>query len=139
MVDQTPDATTYDPMTLDTTTAVGTATVPPMAPSESKPPQAPVPPPPVTAAIDEALRWLASVVVMAGPPDEIDVSKTTRQIDVATPNQQLFTRWQAIIGAVAQPTRPDALGATVYATTMYPGLWSVTIHAHVTTNGVTTQ
>jgi hypothetical protein len=70
---------------------------------------------------------------MAGSPDGIDVSTTTRQIDIATPNQHLFTRWQAIIGAVAQPTRHDALGATIGAVTVYPGLWSVSIHAHVRT------
>lgn len=131
MVGQDPDATTDDPMTSDTT-AVGTATVPITAP-EPEPPQAPVPPPPVTATIDEALRWIANVATMAGPPDGIDVSATIRQIDVATPNQQLFTRWQAIIGAVPQPTRHDALGATVLAATVYPGRWSVTIHAHVAT------
>jgi hypothetical protein len=128
MVDQ--DTTTDDPMTTDVASVVETATVPPTAP-DPQPPQAPVPPPSVTAPIEEALRWLASVTTMAGPPDSVDVSTTTRRIDVAVADQMLFTRWQAIIGAVRQSTRHDALGSTVLAATVYPGLWMVTIHAHV--------
>lgn len=128
MVDQ--ETTTDDPMATDASPAVGTAPVPPTIHVPEQP-QAPVPPPHVKAGVDEALRWLASVSTMAGPPDSIDVSTTTRQIDVATPNHHLFIRWQAIIGAVAQPTRHDVLGATVIATTVDADLWSVTIHAHV--------
>lgn len=130
MVDQDQDATTNTPMKTDIPHAVGTATVLPSDPGP-EPPQAPVPPPPVTATIDTALRWLANVATMAGAPDGIDVSTTTRQIDIAAPDHHLFTRWQAIIGAVTQPTRHDALGATILAATVYPDLWSVTIHAHV--------
>jgi len=91
----------------------------------------------VTASIDQALRWIANVATMAGPPDNADISTTGRQIHVAVPNQTLFTRWQALIGAVPQPTRHDALGSTVLATTVYPGLWSVTIHAHINDHAVT--
>lgn len=150
MVDQ--EATTDAPMTTDASLAVGTAPVPVTAPdpepsqapvppppwlanfaSMAEPPQAPVPPPPMTAPVDKVLRWLADVASVAGSPDGIDVSTTTRQIDVAAPNQHLFAHWQAIIGAVARPTRHDALGATILAMTIYPGLWSVTIHAHVRT------
>lgn len=128
MVDQ--DATTDDTMTTDEAPAVGIATVPPTEPDQQQQ-QAPVPPPHVTAAVDEALRWIANVSTMAGPPDDIEVSTTTRRIDVAAPNLLLFTRWQAIIGAVPQQIRHDALGATMSAVTMYPSLWSVRIHAHV--------
>jgi hypothetical protein len=85
----------------------------------------------VEAPVDDALRWLVNVTTMAGPPDAIDISTTIRHIGIAIPNRMLFARWQAIIGAVTQPILHDALGSTVFATTMYPGLWSVTIHAHV--------
>jgi len=128
MVDQ--DTTTDNPMTTDAAPAVETPTASLTTPDQ-QPPQAPVPPPPVTASVDEVLRWLANVTTMAGSPDSVDVSTTTQQIDVAAPNQMIFTSWQAIIGAVPQPIRHDALGSTVLAATMYPDLWSVTIHAHV--------
>ena len=120
MVDQ--ETTTTDTMTTDA--------VPATAPDQQ---QATIPPPPMTAPIDEALRWLANVVTTAGSPDSVDISTTIRQIDVATPDQMIFTRWQTVVGAVSQPTQCDALGATVIAATMYSGLWAVTIRAHVRT------
>lgn len=126
MVDQSAPMETIEPP------AVGTAPVPPTSPPP-EPPQAPVPPPPKIAPIDETLRWLSTVATMAGYPDEIEISTTTRQINIAAPNYHLFTRWQNILGAVTQPTIRDALGATISATTTHPDLWDVTVHAHVKT------
>jgi hypothetical protein len=74
---------------------------------------------------------------MAGPPDGVDISTTTRHVEIAAPNQIIHTRWQAIIGAVAQPARTDALGSMVIATTLYRELWSVTVRTHVAHGMVT--
>jgi hypothetical protein len=120
------ETTTDDP----TTTTVETGTVGPAA-AGSEQPSTTAFPPSATAPVDEVLRWLANVAMVAGPPDAIDVSTTTRQINVAVPTKEFFTLWQAIVGAVAGQTRRDALGATVSAATTQPGLWSVTIRAHV--------
>jgi len=75
---------------------------------------------------------------MAGLPDGVDLSTTSRHVEIAAPNPIIHTRWQAIIGAVAQPARPDALGAMLIATTPYRELWSVTVRAHVSHGMVTT-
>lgn len=129
MVDQDPDATTDD--MADTIHAVGIAAVPPAEPHE-----APAPPPPVEAEIDEVFRWLATVSATLGAPDGVDVSATIRHVSVAAPDQAFFARWMAAIGAVARTNRHDALGSTVIATTPKTDRWTVTVHAHVPTNGM---
>jgi hypothetical protein len=135
MVDH--ETTTDADMTPGTTPAIGTATVPTttMEPAQAPIPssQAPVPPPLSTEPIDKVLRWIANVTSMAGQPDAIDIMLTTMQVDVAAPNDVVFARWQAIIGAVTKTTLGDALGATICATTVYPDRWWVTIHAHIRT------
>lgn len=126
MTDQQP--TTGDPMT--TGTAVGTAPVQPATP-ELKSPEKPAIPPNSAAGAAEVLRWIADVIPMAGEPNDVEISTTMRQITVIVPNPLFFSRWQAIIGAVALPTRHDAIGALVRATTIYPNRWIVEINAHV--------
>jgi hypothetical protein len=76
---------------------------------------------------------------MAGPPDGVDISTTTRHVEIAAPNSIIHTRWQAIIGAVAQPARPDVLGAMIIATTPYRHLWSVTVRTHISHGAVGQQ
>lgn len=107
----------------------GTATVHPL--SDPTQPLGWASPPPVTSTVDEALRWLVAVTAEAGPPDWIDVSATTRQIGVATPNRQVFARWATAIGAVARPAKHDALGSNISAVTDCPDRWRVAVHVHV--------
>lgn len=130
MVDQDPDATTDDHMT-DTNHAVGIAAVPATTPDPT-PAEVPAPPPPSTATFDEALRWIATVATMAGRPDGVEVSTTTRWIDVAAPDHNVFDRWRTLVGATARGERTDALGTTLFATTDHPDRWAITVHVHVT-------
>lgn len=156
MVDH--NATTEDPMTTEAEPAVGVATVP--TPDEPSParegvisgapeepfqgPDSPIisrlaclfppeVPPLAIIPVDEVLRWVGKLSVMAGSPDEIYVSVTTRRVDISTSNQRLFIRWQTLVGATPQPARYDALGTVISAICEQPGLWTVTLRAHVGT------
>lgn len=122
-------STTDDHMTPSSAPARGTATVPKSP--DTVQPLGWATPPPVTSAVDEALLWLVAVTATAGQPDWIDVSATTRQIGVATPNRQVFARWATAIGAVARPAKRDALGSNISAATVHPDRWRVAIHVHV--------
>lgn len=131
MVDQDPDATTDEPMK---TTHVGIATVPTADPDEDQAPpptEAPAPPPPTEAPVDEVLHWLGAIATVAGQPDGIDVSATTRHVAVTVPDRNILNSWGILIGAVAQMTRADAIGTNIIAMTDRPERWSITVYAHV--------
>jgi hypothetical protein len=127
------DATTDTPM-IPSASAVGVATVQPMPTNplqDPKPLQAPKPPPPAETPVDEVLRWLADVAAMAGPPNSLDVSVTTRHIDITAYDLVFHTRWLMLVGALEQSEQRDALGVMVIATTPLADRWSVTIRTHV--------
>ena len=125
------DATTDTPMAMSAS-AVGIATVQPTYfTPEMTPDQAPQPPPPITVTVDEVLHWLANVAAMAGHPNNIDVSATTRHLDIITPDLVFHTRWLMLIGALEQSEQRDALGVMVIATTKFSDRWSVTLRTHV--------
>jgi hypothetical protein len=128
------DATTDTPM-IPSASAVGVATVQPMPTNHL---QAPKPPPPAGTPVDEVLRWIADVSEVAGPPNSLDVSVTTRHIDIITPDLVFHARWIMLVGAVEQAEQHDALGVMVIATTPLADRWSVTIRTHVDHGMVTT-
>jgi hypothetical protein len=137
MVDH--ETTTDNPMTADAAPAVGVAPVhtPDPEPAPALNP-APMPPPLAIAPVDEVLRWIATVSVMAGSPSEMYISVVSRKIDISTSSQRLFIRWQTMTGATPQAAQYDALGTVISATSMHTGRWSVTIKAHIgTTLGAT--
>lgn len=113
--------------------AVGTAQV------ATDPPQAPVPPPPSTAPIDEALRWLGTVAAMSGPPDGVDVSASLRRMDVFVSSQQTFSRWGSIVGGTVRTPARDVLGGFVTTEVVHQGYWSVRVHIHVSDRGQVTR
>lgn len=98
---------------------------------DPQPQQPNVPPPPLSADVTEMLRWTAAVSALVGHPESVEIQASVRTISCTFRDSEIMDFWATAISAVSADSVPDALGATVRATTTDSSLWRVMLYAHL--------